>query len=64
MGRRRPAEQSSRGEQAMVRAVHIAVVIPFEKSPLCVTRKVYSNTYVPGPIRSKKKFVLASRMLW
>ncbi len=44
--------------------MHMAVVMPLLKSPACVTRSVYSNTYVPGAMRSKKKFVLASRMLW
>jgi hypothetical protein len=44
--------------------MHMAVVMPLLKSPACVTRRVYSNTCVPAGMRSKKKFMLASRMLW
>ncbi len=44
--------------------MHIAVVIPLLTSPAWVTRSVYSNTCVPAGMRSKKKFMLASRMLW
>ena len=42
--------------------IHCIVVIPFEKSPLCVTLSGYSNTYVPLGNLSIKKFVAASRV--
>ena len=44
--------------------MHIAVVTPLLKSPAWVTRRSYSKVYVPGAMRSKKKCMATSLMLW